>query len=82
LAKKALWDLQATLPPSQQVFPLEPICIFAGPTKITADMGNYVHFWTHRQSAQERFHNLKILSYQEFNYVDWEMVYEKLCNVP
>jgi hypothetical protein len=33
LAKKALWDLQATQPPTQQAFPLEPICIFTGNTK-------------------------------------------------
>jgi hypothetical protein len=42
LAKKALLDLQATQPPPQQAFPLEPICIFAGNTQITADMGDYV----------------------------------------
>jgi hypothetical protein len=42
LAKKALWDLQATRLPSQQAFPLELICVFAGPTKIIADMGDYV----------------------------------------
>jgi hypothetical protein len=78
LAKKALWDLQVTLSPSQQAFPLKPICIFACSTKITADMGDYVCFWTHRQLAWERFQNLKILTNQEFDYVDWEMVYEKL----
>jgi hypothetical protein len=64
LAKKALWDLQVTQPSSQQAFPLEPICIFAGSTKITTDMGDYVHFWTHRQLAWERFQNLKILTNQ------------------
>jgi hypothetical protein len=42
LAKKALWDLQAMRLPSQQAFPLEPICVFTGLTKITADMGDYV----------------------------------------
>jgi hypothetical protein len=33
LAKRALWDLQATNPPAQQAFPLEPISVFAGQTK-------------------------------------------------
>jgi hypothetical protein len=82
LAKKALWDLRATHLPAQQAFPLEPICIFAGPTKLTADMGDYIHFWTHRQMAKETFHSLKILFNQEFDYVDWEMVYETLREVP
>jgi hypothetical protein len=45
-------------------------------------MGDYARFWTHRQLAQERFQNLKSLTNQEFNYVDWEMVHEKLPDVP
>jgi hypothetical protein len=81
LAKKAMWDLQVTQPPSQQAFPLEPICIYASSTKITADMGDYGPFWTHHQLAWERFQSLKILPNQEFDYVDWEMVYEKQQDV-
>jgi hypothetical protein len=79
LAKKALWDLSATQLPAQQAFPLEPICIFAGPMKLTADMGDYIRFWTHRQMAKETFHNLKILFNREFEFVDWEMVYDFSC---
>ncbi len=82
LAKKALWDLQATQPPPQQAFPLKPICIFAGNTKITADMGNYVRFWTQRQLVRNSFHHLNIFFAQEFDYVDWEMIYETLLGVP
>jgi hypothetical protein len=41
-----------------------------------------VCLWIHHQLAQERFQNLKILSNQEFDYVDWELVYEKLRDVP
>ncbi len=73
LAKKALWDLRATQLPTQQAFPLEPISIFAGTTKLTADMGEYMRFWAHRQMARENFHALKILFNREFDYVDWEM---------
>jgi hypothetical protein len=82
LAKKALWDLRATQLPTQQAFPLEPISVFAGRTKLTADMGEYMRFWTHRQMAKEKFHDLKILFDREFEYVDWEMIYETLREVP
>ena len=82
LAKKALWDLRPTQLPTQQAFPLEPICIFAGKTKLTADMAEYMRYWTHRQMAKETFHNLKILFNREFEFVDWEMVYETLRDVP
>ena len=82
LAKKAIWDLQATNLPTQQAFPLEPICVFAGETKITADTDDYVRYWAHRHLAKTNFHSLGILSAQEFEYIDWEMVYDTLRTVP
>jgi hypothetical protein len=82
LAKRALWELRATQLPVQQAFPLELICVFAGTTKITADMGDYVRFWAHQQMARENFHSLKILFNREFDFVDWEMVYDTLRDVP
>ncbi len=45
-------------------------------------MGDYVRFWTHQQLARNTFYHLKILYNQEFDYVDWEMVYKKLRKVP
>jgi hypothetical protein len=46
-AKQGLWNLQPTCPPSKQAFPLEPVCIFAESSKITADMGHYVQYLAH-----------------------------------
>jgi hypothetical protein len=51
LAKRALWDLRPTQLPVQQPFPLEPISIFAGSTKITADMSDYLRIWAHREDG-------------------------------
>ena len=81
-AKQALWDLQATRPPTQQAFPLEPVCVFAGTTKITADAGQAPRFWAHRYLARERFYQLDILYGDDFDKVDWEMVYQTLHEVP
>ncbi len=81
-AKKALWDMQPTNLPVQQAFPLEPECIFADSTKITPDMGDPVRYWAHRKLARERFHQLNILHTHKFDLVDWEMVYQKLWEVP
>ncbi len=61
LAKRALWDLQATNLPAQQAFPLEPISVFAGQTKITADMDGYVCYWVHGHLAKANFHSLGVL---------------------
>jgi hypothetical protein len=38
--KQVIRDVQPTNMPRQQAFPLKPVCAFAGPTKITADMGH------------------------------------------
>jgi hypothetical protein len=79
---ESIWDLQATNLPAQQAFPLEPISVFVGQTKITADTDGYVRYWAHRHLAEANFHSLGILFAQEFEYVDWEMVYETLRSVP
>jgi hypothetical protein len=78
LAKTMIWELQATNLPTQQAFPLKPIRVFSGQTKITADLDRYVRYWVHRHLAKNNFHNLGILSPREFDYVDWEMVYDTL----
>ena len=81
-AKQALWDLQATRRPTQQAFPLEPVCVFAGTTKITADAGQAPRFWAHQSLARKLFSQLDILYQNEFDKVDWEMVYQTLHEVP
>jgi hypothetical protein len=62
--------------------PSQPICIFAGSTKIMTDMGDYIRFWMHWHMARENFHSLKILFNREFDFVDWEMVHVMLRDVP
>jgi hypothetical protein len=73
-SKQVFWNLQPTCPPRKQAFPLEPVCIFAESSKITADMGHYVQYLAHRCLARTRFYQLDILSPQEFDKVDWEMI--------
>jgi hypothetical protein len=45
-------------------------------------MGDYVRFWVHCHLARANLHSLGVLYHQEFNYVDWEMVYDTLREVP
>ena len=68
--------------PPQQAFPLEPVCVFVGTTKITADASQTPRFWAHRTLARKRFHQLDILYRNELDKVDWEMVYQTLHEVP
>jgi hypothetical protein len=81
-AKQAFMDLQPTNLLHWQAFPLEPLCIFAESSKITADMGHHMRYLAHRCLAKDSFHHLGILHSQEFDKVDWEMVYQMLHEVP
>jgi hypothetical protein len=45
-------------------------------------MGDHVRYWAHCKLAWERFNYLNILNAHIFNLVDWEMVYQKLQDVP
>ena len=62
-------------------FPLEPICIFLGKNKPTSDNGDRLRFCAHKQVAKESFHDSKIM-FEEFELVDWEMIYIALHKVP
>jgi hypothetical protein len=66
---------------SQHAFPLEPVCAFVGPTKITADAGQH-RYWVHRRLAKEDFYQMDIMYFQQFELVDWEMIYLQLNSVP
>ena len=81
-AKQTLLDLRPTDLPRQQAFPLEPVCIFAGLWKITADMGPQVRYLAHLQLARQKFHQMNILDAHVFDLVDWEIVHKTLHNVP
>jgi hypothetical protein len=81
-AKRALLDIQPMNLPTQHTFPLKPVCTFAGTTKITADTGQHLWYWTHRRLAKERFCQLDIMCSQKFKLVDWEMVYSQSNSVP
>ena len=62
-------------------FPLEAVCIFLGRNKLTSDKGDRLRYWAHKQIAKDSFYELKIM-FEEFDLVDWEMIYIALHNVP
>jgi hypothetical protein len=77
-AKTAILSLNAMSLPRQQRFPLEPICIFVGNNKLTANMHDHLRYWAHLKLARSTYHSLGILDSGQFDLVDWEMVYALL----
>ena len=55
---------------------------FTERSKITADMGHHMGYLACRCLSKDRFQQLDILHSQEFDKVDWEMVYQMLHEVP
>ena len=81
-AKRELWDLEGEDTPPQQAFPLEPVTVFAGESKITSDTLGRLRYWAHRRLASDSFFKLKSLSPEGFEEVAWEEVYTALHGVP
>jgi hypothetical protein len=81
-AKSAIRALNATSLPRQQRFLLEPVCAFVGQHKLSADMGDHLHFWSHLKMARSTYHPLNIFDSDKFDLIDWELVHSLLRGVP
>ncbi len=82
LAKQRLSDGEAEPKGGSQLFPLEPIGIFVGGEKLSSEAGPLLQFHAHCQLIRSLFHWKKILSRNEFEEVDWELVHRTLHLVP
>jgi hypothetical protein len=80
-AKHAIFEESSNHNPHPKRYPLEPIYIFLGKNKLTSDNGDRLRFWAQKQVAKESFHDSKIM-FEEFELVDWEMIYFTLHKVP
>jgi hypothetical protein len=82
LAKQRLSNGEAKPKGGSQLLPLEPIGIFVGGEKLLSEAGPLIRFHAHCQLARSLFHWKKILSRDEFEEVDWELVHRTLLLVP
>jgi hypothetical protein len=49
---------------------------------MTLETGERIRFWVHHQLAQKFYHERKMLSYEQFNDVDWVSIYCTLHDLP
>jgi hypothetical protein len=61
-----------------RLFPLELIGIFVGEQKMTSETGAHVRFWAHLQLARQYYRNHKLLSFDQFDQVDWKSIHRTL----
>jgi hypothetical protein len=77
-AKAVLWNINPTELLKQKSFPLEPVCVFIGDSKVTKDNVDSLRFWAPWKLAKERFEVLHILHHNAFEMVDWKIVNRRL----
>jgi hypothetical protein len=77
-AKAILRAQDVTNLPSQEAFPLEPICMFVEGKKMTSDTGAHVRYAAGRQIARSFFHQTSRMFTDAFDEVDWPHVYRTL----
>ncbi len=61
--------------------PLEPIGLFVRGQKMTSETGDHISFWAHHQLAWQYYRNYKLLSFKQFNLVDWKSIHQTLHNL-
>jgi hypothetical protein len=65
-----------------RMFPLEPICLFVQDKKMTSKTGNHICYWAHHHLAQRYDCNHKLLSFEQFDAVDWKSIHRTLHKLP
>jgi hypothetical protein len=50
--------------------------------KMTSDTGEILRFWAHRQLAREYYRSREIISYRQFDEIDWWQLRKKLLALP
>ena len=81
-AKRQLTNLDPTVTLAQHRFPLEPIVCFAGARKLTASMGKFIRFYTHKCLARTALSQMKVLNNRQFDEIAWYHVGAAMDEVP
>ncbi len=66
--------------PQQEVFPLEPLCMFVEGTTMTSDTRAQIQYAAGQQVARTFFHETSRMITDAFDEVDWPQVHRTLNN--
>jgi hypothetical protein len=65
-----------------KLFPLEPVGVFVQGEKMTSNTESHIQYWVHYQLARTYYWEHKLLSYNQFNAIDWKSVHNMLHGLP
>ncbi len=82
LAKSAIYATPNTQSNQTKCFSLKSLCVLLGNNKVTLDKGDRLRLWVHKQSARTRFHKVKAIFTDQFDWIEWKILQLALCRVP
>ncbi len=65
-----------------KMFPLEPVGFFVHGEKMTSETGSHIQYWAHHHLARNYYCNHKLLSFDQFDAIDWKSNHHALHNLP
>jgi hypothetical protein len=65
-----------------RMFPLEPVGLFVCGEKMTLETGSHIRYWAHHHLARNYYRDRKLLSFEQFDAVNWKSIHQALHNLP
>ncbi len=65
-----------------EMFPLEPVGVYAQGEKMTSETGGIIRYWAHYQLARNHYQEHGILSHEQFDAIDWRPIHTTLHDLP
>jgi hypothetical protein len=72
--------MEAAMP--GKMFPLKPISLFVRGQKMTSETGDHISYWARHHLAQQYYRDHKLLSFEQFDSVDWKCIHRTLHDLP
>jgi hypothetical protein len=72
--------MEAAMP--GRMFLLKPIGLIVQGKKMTLKTGDHIHYWAHHHLARQYYHDHKLLSFKQFDSVDWKSIHCTLHDLP
>jgi hypothetical protein len=64
------------------MFPLKPVGLFVHGEKMTSETGSHIRYWSHHHLAGKYYCNRKLLSFEQFDAIDWKSIHQALHDLP
>ncbi len=72
--------MEAAMP--DKMFALKPFGLFVCSQRMTSETGDHIPYWAHHHLAQQYYRDHKLLSFKQFDSVNWKSIHHTLHDLP